>query len=416
MEKTTSPFLVFLALASLFFHPSLKADSNASSQQAGFSVEHSTWAEDWTDNLDTDVSPFYFISNLPKGVNTIHVFVGQFAYVNGVATINGYTADTPNNQELNPNFEFYKTYLESLGENTDDIADMESLLRKAALKKGKYGDLPLGRIYAPTKSGAPAGSGSFPNMEALIDFVKQSKAKGAIVKLSVGGQPGTTFGNSWQVLTDDNINDFAQALVNICQQTTADGIDFDQELEDTTIAQRAGKLAGAFKDKLPNASTSYCVYGGCDANGPWHETNKVFLQYAVTSQNWCAIDRVYVMTYYDGCSLSQNEGFMTSWNTWLGAQHGFTASRISAGVDPNDPTTSPNDGSLNTWIDFAAGNQFGTAIWDNLGVENYVTHNWGPTIENIYSTYNNWLPWLEREGWSWYSWGKRETRKAWSSL
>lgn len=374
MKKPIMSLFGLLALLSPLTYSSVKADSIPSAPKA-LSPEHSTWAEDWTDNLDTDSSPFYFISNLPKGVQTIHVFVGQLAYVNGVATINGYTADTPNSCNLqvhNPNFDFYIKYLKNLGENTDDIKedDMESLLRKAALC-ARYGDL------RTRKLAAPAGSGSFPNEAALIDFVQQSKAKGAIVKLSVGGQPGTTFGNSWQILTDDNIDAFAQALVDIYTKTTADGIDFDEELEDTTLAARAGRLAGAFKDKLPNAETSYCVYGGCDASGPWHETNTEFLKNAVTSQGWCAIDRVYVMTYYDGCSLQQNEGFMTSWNSWLAVQHGFTASRISAGVDPNDPTTSPNDGSLNAWIQFAAANEFGTAIWDNLGVENYVSNNWG---------------------------------------
>jgi hypothetical protein len=91
------------------------------------------------------------------------------------------------------------------------------------------------------------------------------------------------------------------------------------------------------------------------------------------------------MTYYDGCSIAQNEGFMTSWITWLGTQHGFTASRISAGVDPNDPTTSTNDGSLNTWIQFAASQGLSTAIWDQFGVSDYVNNNWGIKITDIYN-------------------------------
>ena len=106
------------------------------------------------------------------------------------------------------------------------------------------------------------------------------------------------------------------------------------------------------------------------------------------------------MTYWDYCPLSQNEGFMTSWNTWLAQQHGFTPARISAGVDPTDPTTSPNDGSLNTWISFAAQNSFSTAIWDQYGVDNYVANSWGTVVKSIYSNptkappkKSSWWPW-----------------------
>ena len=115
------------------------------------------------------------------------------------------------------------------------------------------------------------------------------------------------------------------------------------------------------------------------------------------------------MTYYDGCSLTQNETFMTSWNTWLTKNHGFSASRLSAGVDPNDSTTSPKNGSLTTWINFAAAEGFGTAIWDQLGVNDYVTNDWGTQITNIYNSYtpssSSWWRWLEP-----WKWGSRTTK------
>ncbi|MFI0347234.1 MAG: hypothetical protein ACH346_00470 [Chthoniobacterales bacterium] len=301
-----------------------KVDQSILPQSDNTSYENSVWVEDWTVNLDDD----YYIQNLPRGVNNINVFVGQLALVNGVPSINGYSLDTP---------------------------------------------------------GLPPGTGAFPNVAALTDFVQGCKAAGITVKLSIGGQPGTTFGNSWNVLTADNVTGFAQAMVNLCRTTGADGADFDEELEDTNVAALAGQMAGKFKDIAPDLATSYCVYGGCDASGPWHATNTIFLQYAVTANNWCAIDRVAVMTYYDGCPLAQNEGFMTSWNTWLKQQHGFTPIRISSGVDPNDPTTSPSNGSLTTWIQFAAANGFSTAIWDQLGVDDYVKNDWGTVINNIYS-------------------------------
>lgn len=287
--------------------------------------ENSTWVEDWTDNLDTD----YFISNLPRGVNTINVFVGELALVNGTPSINGYTLDTP---------------------------------------------------------GTPAGTGAFPNINALTDFVKRCKAEGCLVKLSIGGQAGTTFGTSWNCLTTDNIDAFAQALISMCKTTGADGIDFDYEQDDTTIATLAGKLAGRFRDfdTAYQYTATCCVFAGCDASGPWHAADTAFLTAATTAQGWCAIDRVYVMAYWDSSTLAQNEQYMLAWNTWLGSQHGFSSIRISAGVDPTDPITSPDNGSLKSWISFAQQNGFSTAIWDQSGVNNYVTNDWGTTIDNLY--------------------------------
>lgn len=306
-------------------------------RQEGLGYENSTWVEDWTNNLDTQS----YIAALPQGVNTINVFVGQLALVNGTATINGYSLDT---------------------------------------------------------SGTPPGTGAFPDVAALTNFVQQCKAAGCSVKLSIGGQSGTTFGNSWSILTAENVTSFAQALVDLCRTTGADGADFDEELEDTTAASFAGEMAGKFKDLAPDLATSCCVYGGCDANGPWHTCNTAFLSAAVTSQNWCAIDRVYVMTYWDYCPISQNEGFMTAWNTWLAQQHGFTSARISAGVDPTDSTTSPNDGTLNTWISFAYQNGFSTAIWDQSGVNNYIENNWGTVVHDLYAPATS----QRKNFWDWF--------------
>lgn len=327
---TQKNLLLLLSIISLGFATAHTQELKQIQLQDGLSYENSTWVEDWTSNLDTN----YYISHLPPGVNTLNVFVGQLAWVNGTATINGYSLDTP---------------------------------------------------------GTPAGTGAFPNVAALTSFVQGCKAAGCTVKLSIGGQAGTTFGNSWNCLNSDNVAAFAQAFVDLCRTTGADGADFDYELEDTIAASFAGAMAGKFKDLAPDLATSCCVFGGCDANGPWHACNTSFLAAAVTSQNWCAIDRVYVMTYWDYSTLSQNEEFMTYWNSWLAQQHGFTPARISAGVDPTDPATSPNDGSLDNWIAFAAQNGFSTAIWDQQGVDNYIAgdgynQNWGEIISNLYKT------------------------------
>lgn len=288
--------------------------------------ENSTWVEDWTNNLDT---PQYIQSLIASGVNTVNIFVGQLDFdKNGNPVIDGFSEDTP---------------------------------------------------------GRPGGVGAFPNQAALVDFVSHLRAAGLNVKLSIGGQAGTTFGNSWEKLNPSNIQGFANALANICSETGANGIDFDDELEDTTIAKYAGQLAAAFKQKRPDLETSFCVFGGCGTTGPWHQVDEVFLQNArIDGQS--AIDRVYVMSYYDGCSLQQNEQFMINWMNWLQTNCGIGKSQISCGVDPNDPTTSPNNGSLKAWIAFAAKEGFSTAIWDQQGVNDYIDHNWGNIIKQFYDS------------------------------
>lgn len=287
--------------------------------------ENSTWAEDWTNNLDTQT----YIQALPRGVQTINVFVGQLDLdANGNALINGYSIDTPDR---------------------------------------------------------PAGTGAFPTVASLTHFITQCKAQGVSVKLSIGGQTGTTFGDSWNNLTSSNISAFALALVNICNTTGADGIDFDDEYEVNANAALAGQLAGQFKNLAPNLKTSFCVFAGISPAGPTHAVDSIFLQNAITSSGTSAIDRVYVMSYYDGVSLAQNQQFMLLWKSWLQQNYSISASQISIGIDPNDPNTSPNNGSLANWINFAAQNGFSTAIWDQLGINDYVINNWGQVVSNIYT-------------------------------
>lgn len=294
--------------------------------------ENSTWVEDWSENLDTEQ---YIQSLIHSGIGTVNVFVGQLDFVNGVPTIDGFSSDTP---------------------------------------------------------GRPPGSGSFASEAALKDFIRKLKAAGINVKLSIGGQAGTTFGNSWNKLNSGNIDGFAQALANICSQTGANGIDFDEELEDTGVAALAGQLAAAYKAVSPDAEISFCVFGGINNQGPMHQVDKVFLENAMLGGK-SVVDRVYVMSYYDGCTLQQNEQFMLNWMTWLQQNFNFSPSQISIGVDPNDPNTSPTDGSLKAWIEFAKAHGFSTAIWDNSGVDDFVKKrdaagdDWGNIIQDLYNSY-----------------------------
>ncbi|MGB7978668.1 MAG: glycosyl hydrolase family 18 protein, partial [Chlamydiales bacterium] len=165
--------------------------------------ENSTWLEDWSQDLD---NPQYLDKLLSQHVDTINIFVGQLDFdAQGNPMIDGFSEDTP---------------------------------------------------------GQPLGTGVFKNEAELVDFIKQCHAKGIHVKLSLGGQNGTTFGDSWTKLTNANVEGFAQALSSFCAKTGADGVDFDDELEDTGVAALAGKLAGDFKDLNPNLETSFCLYAG----------------------------------------------------------------------------------------------------------------------------------------------------------
>ena len=297
--------------------------SIASDSQVPQAYENSVWVEDWTDNLDQ----VDFIKNLPRGVNTINIFVGELVLVHGVPTITGFCSDTP---------------------------------------------------------GKPSGTGATPNIAALTHFIQECKKQGVIVKLSLGGQEGTSFGNSWQCLTELNIPLFAQALVEFCKTTGADGVDFDEEIEnENTFAALSGKLAGTLRDLAPELQTSYCVYGGCSATGPWHQTNKTFLENARTHDGKCALDRIYVMSYYDGSSLEENLQYMECWEKWL-KQYDLNSSHLSAGIDPNDHQTLPEKSDFKAWIEAAKTHGWSTAIWDQLGVQDYVNHDWGTVIHDCY--------------------------------
>jgi hypothetical protein len=128
-------------------------------------------------------------------------------------------------------------------------------------------------------TGSGSGSGAFPSLAALKDFVSQLKAAGISVKLSVGGAAGTSFGQSWNVLNGNPnatppispstaISAVAAAMVQICQETGANGIDFDYEESSVVTAGYAGQVAAQFIEQsqglgLPLIAT-FDAFGGAD--------------------------------------------------------------------------------------------------------------------------------------------------------
>ncbi len=284
-------------------------------------VDHSVWVEDWSEDLDAQK----YISSLPRGVNTINIFVGQLDK-NG--TIDGFSEDTP---------------------------------------------------------GKPAGTGAFKTVQELRDFIQQLRAKGLNVNLSIGGQDGTVFGDSWDNLTTGNIQTYAQALNNLCKYTGATGVNFDDEHNDSSAAL-AGQLAAALKTLDPSLELSDCVMAGINSQGPWHQEDSEVLENATMPNGTSAFSQVDIMAYYDGATLAQNETFVTDWLSYL-KKWGFTASQVSVGVDPNDSIT--GKANLAAWIQFCAHNGFSTAIWDQSGVDDYVQNDWGDKIAKLYGSEKN---------------------------
>ena len=289
-------------------------------------IQHVAYAEDWSSDLDTQA----YIDSLSRGITTLNVFVGQ---LDSNGQIDGFSTDTP---------------------------------------------------------GTPAGTGAFKNTAELTDFITKLKAKGISVKLSIGGQAGTAFGNSWNNLTDTNLQTYADSLAALCKTTGADGIDFDEEMADTTVAARAGKLAALLNAEAPDLSLTYCVFmGNNDHDHPGMDANRAFLLNAVKADGTSVIDHVFTMPYEDGLSESDNEIKMMDWALWLENNLHMSASQLSAGVDPTDPNTSESDGSLQKWVLFAKQNGFSTSIWDNAnngsGIDDYVSNDWGSVVMDIWN-------------------------------
>lgn len=168
--------------------------------------------------------------------------------------------------------------------------------------------------------------------EKLREFVNNCRAKGVDVKVSIGGGGGS-YDNCWDVLTDSNVQDYAQGLADYCKQRGIVGVDFDyEEMGDTAQQERVGTLIRKFKDIDPSLQTSYCTNAGFLT---WLARNKAILDGATDpSTGKCALDRFYIMTYYD--PLNNEQAWTEQWVQWLGDEYGMTPNQIGVGIDNFD--------------------------------------------------------------------------------
>src|SRR5579859_2387428 len=66
--------------------------------------------------------------------------------------------------------------------------------------------------------------------QLLSQYIDACHAKGIAVKVSIGGAGGQAiYNNTWDQLTDSNVQDVAKSLAAFCKANGLDGIDFDYE-------------------------------------------------------------------------------------------------------------------------------------------------------------------------------------------
>ena len=154
------------------------------------------------------------------------------------------------------------------------------------------------------------------------------------VKASVGGGGGS-YDRCWDLLTADNVNAFAQGLVDFCNAHNLIGVDFDYELTGSS-AQEAlvGQLIKKFKTIDPKLQTSLCCNAGFGPNFPWQQVVKNVFDAALISSGNCAVDRLYIMSYYD--PIENEKNWILGWANWAITNYGFTPARISVGIDDFD--------------------------------------------------------------------------------
>ena len=138
----------------------------------------------------------------------------------------------------------------------------------------------------------------------------------------------------WDRLTPSNVRDFAKGMADFCHAHGLVGVDFDYEAyvsEEQEIL--VGTLIKEFKAIDPGFRTSLCTNAGFGPNFPWQKIVKVILDAATTSGQ-CAVDRLYIMSYYN--SMQEEQAWILGWADWLIQNYAFTPARVVVGIDDFD--------------------------------------------------------------------------------
>lgn len=160
----------------------------------------------------------------------------------------------------------------------------------------------------------------------------QAHQKGMKFCLSIGGGGGS-YDNTWDILTDDNIDAVAQSLVEYCKATNADGIDFDCEDYNPETLSKVGKLIKAFKEKNSKLRSSVCANAGFGPQYQWQANLKLLLDETIVNGK-SVIDSVNIMSYYN--DKDSETKWLDGWREWCIATYGLKAENVCVGVDDYD--------------------------------------------------------------------------------
>jgi len=211
------------------------------------------------------------------------------------------------------------------------------------------------------------GFGTLSQNYAQMDtFIKACHAQGIAVKVSLGGGGGS-YDNCWDALTSANVQSFSQTLANFCNTHGVDGVDFDcEEFTSGTDRPAQQALVGTFiKDfKMinPNFQTSLDTNAGFGPYFPWQGVvqnimNAALITDPATNKTTSAVDRVYVMSYYN--TLADEQGWITGWANWLKTTYNFSPAQITVGLN-----SASNAYNVQTFAAWAASKGYSTSYWE----------------------------------------------------
>jgi hypothetical protein len=197
--------------------------------------------------------------------------------------------------------------------------------------------------FATGADGKPTldGFGTFtiPQMQAFVKFLGEQPSP-IKAKVSIGGGGGS-YDHTWDVLNSLNLKAYAQGMVDFCHNIGLVGVDFDYEAFSSAQQEKlVGQLIKEFKLLDPTLETSICSNAGFGPNFPWQQFVQNILDAATISPGNNAVDRVYIMTYYD--PMNDEINWMVGsdgkggWANWLITNYGYTRARISVGIDDFD--------------------------------------------------------------------------------
>jgi len=187
------------------------------------------------------------------------------------------------------------------------------------------------------KDGKPYMGGfeaiTLPELKA---FAADCAAKDIKVKVSIGGSGGS-YDNCWDVLTSENIQEFAQMMVDFCHEYNLAGVDFDYEEFKAEQEPLVGQLIKEFRTLGPDLQASLCT----NAGSYWQkDVQRILDPTKVNGKS--LLSRLYIMDYTGTLEIA--EGYVTPWISWVKDNYKMSPSQVTVGMAGlNGPTYSLAD-------------------------------------------------------------------------